>query len=152
LEAFQREEVQVLVATDVAARGIDVAGITHVVNFDLPVEPENYVHRIGRTGRAGAAGVALSFCTASERPVLRAIEEFIGHRVPIAPGQPPSKGHKSAQQTPTTRTGRRPASRSQVPRRAASGRTARRCSNNPTGRPMRERTRRKHRGFARRDN
>ena len=88
LDAFRRNHVQVLVATDVAARGIDIDGITHVVNFDLPVEPESYIHRIGRTGRAGAAGIALSFCTSSERRELRAIEKLIGKKVPVSPDQP----------------------------------------------------------------
>ena len=83
LEAFRSKQVKVLVATDVAARGIDIDGVTHVVNFDLPIEPEAYVHRIGRTGRAGAEGVALSFCTAAERGELRAIEKLIGQQVPI---------------------------------------------------------------------
>ena len=87
LEAFRRKQVQVLVATDVAARGIDIDGITHVVNFDLPVEPEGYIHRIGRTGRAGAEGVALSFCCTGERRELRAIEQLIGQKVPIDTGQ-----------------------------------------------------------------
>ncbi len=83
LESFKRKQVQVLVATDVAARGIDIDNITHVVNYDLPVEPEAYVHRIGRTGRAGAEGIALSFCCGGERKELRAIERLIGHQVPI---------------------------------------------------------------------
>ena len=83
LESFRSKQVKVLVATDVAARGIDIDGVTHVVNFDLPIEPEAYVHRIGRTGRAGAEGVALSFCTAAERGELRAIEKLIGQIVPI---------------------------------------------------------------------
>jgi ATP-dependent RNA helicase RhlE len=85
LEAFRRKEVQVLVATDVAARGIDIDGITHVINYDLPTEPENYVHRIGRTGRAGAEGIALTFCSATERDELQAIEDLIGIRVPLDP-------------------------------------------------------------------
>ncbi|MCA9212315.1 MAG: DEAD/DEAH box helicase, partial [Planctomycetales bacterium] len=87
LAAFQRKQVQVLVATDIAARGIDVDGISHVVNYDLPTEPESYVHRIGRTGRAGAEGIALSFCSESERLELRAIEKLIGTVVPLATGQ-----------------------------------------------------------------
>src|SRR5690606_19760855 len=94
LEAFRRKHVQVLVATDVAARGIDIDGVTHVVNFDLPMEPEAYVHRIGRTGRAGAQGMALSFCTADERGDLRAIEKLIGQKVPTDPrggAQPPQQ-------------------------------------------------------------
>ena len=83
LEAFRRKQVQVLVATDVAARGIDIDNITHVVNYDLPVEPEAYVHRIGRTGRAGAEGIALSFCCGGERKELRAIERLIGQQITI---------------------------------------------------------------------
>lgn len=88
LEAFRKNRVKVLVATDVAARGIDIAGVSHVFNFDLPNEPENYVHRIGRTGRAGAEGIAISFCCAAEREELKAIEEFISMRIPLAPNQP----------------------------------------------------------------
>jgi len=83
LDAFRCDRVQVLVATDVAARGIDVDGITHVVNFDLPVEPESYIHRIGRTGRAGASGVAVSFCSRTERSELRAIERLIGRKISV---------------------------------------------------------------------
>ncbi|MEZ6066388.1 MAG: DEAD/DEAH box helicase [Planctomycetaceae bacterium] len=84
LDSFRRRSVRVLVATDVAARGIDVEGVTHVVNYDLPDEPEAYVHRIGRTGRAGAVGVALSFCTGKERGNLRDIERQIGQRIAVA--------------------------------------------------------------------
>jgi ATP-dependent RNA helicase RhlE len=83
LEAFRGNQVTVLVATDVAARGIDIDGVTHVINYDMPVEPESYVHRIGRTGRAGAAGIAISFCTADERDELRAIETLIGQRLDV---------------------------------------------------------------------
>lgn len=77
LAAFKGKEPAVLVATDIASRGIDVDGVTHVFNFDLPQEPETYVHRIGRTGRAGANGVAISFCDGEERGLLRAIEREI---------------------------------------------------------------------------
>lgn len=89
LSEFRNNHVQVLVATDVAARGIDVDGVTHVVNFDMPEDPENYLHRIGRTGRAGADGVALSFCTSAEGAELRAIEKHIGKKVQPAENQPP---------------------------------------------------------------
>lgn len=88
LEAFRTRQVQVLVATDVAARGIDIDGVTHVVNFDLPTEPESYVHRIGRTGRAGADGLAISFCTAAERGELHAIEKLIGQKLQVSGEQP----------------------------------------------------------------
>ena len=81
LLAFRRNRIRVLVATDVASRGIDVEGISHVVNYDLPDEAENYVHRIGRTGRAGAEGIAISFCGRHERRELREIERLIGHSI-----------------------------------------------------------------------
>ena len=77
LANFRRNHVKVLVATDVAARGIDIDGISHVINYDMPVEAESYVHRIGRTGRAGADGIAISLCTPTEKPELLAIEEII---------------------------------------------------------------------------
>jgi ATP-dependent RNA helicase RhlE len=82
LAAFRSGSVRTLVATDIAARGIDVAGVSHVVNFDLPNVPESYVHRIGRTARAGAAGVAISLCDAEERPYLKAIEALIRSSIP----------------------------------------------------------------------
>jgi len=82
LESFRAGRIRVLVATDIAARGIDVEGITHVINFELPNVPESYVHRIGRTGRAGATGVAISLCNAEERPLLRDIEKLIKRELP----------------------------------------------------------------------
>jgi ATP-dependent RNA helicase RhlE len=83
LEGFRNGQARVLVATDIAARGIDVDGVTHVINYELPHEPESYVHRIGRTARAGAAGMALSLCDGSERGQLRAIERLIRRSLPI---------------------------------------------------------------------
>jgi ATP-dependent RNA helicase RhlE len=77
LERFRTGAGRVLVATDIASRGIDVEDITHVINYDLPNVPESYVHRIGRTARAGRSGVAISFCDAEEREFLRAIEALI---------------------------------------------------------------------------
>ena len=82
LAAFRRGQVRILVATDIAARGIDVEGISHVVNYDLPNEPESYVHRIGRTARAGASGIAISLCDADEMPYLRSIEKLIRMSLP----------------------------------------------------------------------
>ena len=82
LAAFRTGEIKTLVATDIAARGIDVEGVTHVVNFDLPNEPESYVHRIGRTARAGAEGVAISLCSSDERDFLRQIERLIRITIP----------------------------------------------------------------------
>lgn len=83
LEAFRAGRTRVLVATDIAARGIDVKGISLVVNFDLPNEPEAYVHRIGRTARAGADGMAVSLCDPSERAFLRDIRRLIGQEIPV---------------------------------------------------------------------
>jgi ATP-dependent RNA helicase RhlE len=85
LDAFKMGRVRVLVATDVAARGLDVDHISHVFNFDLPMEPEAYVHRIGRTGRAGASGVAISFCDHEERDLLRQIERLSKKPIPAFP-------------------------------------------------------------------
>jgi ATP-dependent RNA helicase RhlE len=83
LEGFKAGRVRVLVATDIAARGIDVDGITHVINYHLPIEAETYVHRIGRTARAGLDGDAVSFCSASERDQLRDIERLIRKPIPV---------------------------------------------------------------------
>jgi ATP-dependent RNA helicase RhlE len=83
LDGFKQGQYRVLVATDVAARGLDVNDITHVINYDLPIEPETYVHRIGRTARAGADGDAISFCCSEDRAHLREIETLLGESVPI---------------------------------------------------------------------
>lgn len=87
LAGFRSGAFQVLVATDVAARGIDVDGLTHVVNYDLPEVPEAYIHRIGRTARAGARGTAISLCAASERHALRDIERLLGARIKVYEGR-----------------------------------------------------------------
>ena len=83
LAGFKAGKILVLVATDIAARGIDVDGVSHVINFDLPHVPESYVHRIGRTARAGAEGVAIAFCAGDERSLLRDIEKTIRQTVPV---------------------------------------------------------------------
>jgi ATP-dependent RNA helicase RhlE len=92
LENFRRGATRVLVASDLAARGLDIDSITHVVNFDLPNEPETYVHRIGRTGRAGASGIAISFCDSEERAFLRDIERMLRKPVPVVAEHPYSAG------------------------------------------------------------
>ena len=104
LDGFKRGNIPILVATDIASRGIDVDGITHVFNYDLPNEPESYVHRIGRTARAGRSGVAYGFCDESESGYLVGIQRLIGNEIPVIedheyhfenarpkPGQKPGK-------------------------------------------------------------
>ncbi len=83
LQRLRTGQVRLLVATDVAARGIDVRDITHVINFDLPRSAEDYVHRIGRTGRAGASGIAVSFASRADRETLSRIERFTGATLAI---------------------------------------------------------------------
>jgi ATP-dependent RNA helicase RhlE len=85
IAAFKSGEVPVLIATDIAARGIDIPGVSHVVNFDLPDVPEQYVHRIGRTARAGADGIALAFCSPDERGNLRDIERTTRQKIAVTP-------------------------------------------------------------------
>jgi len=120
LDAFRAGRLRVLVATDIAARGIDIDGITHVINFELPNEPESYVHRIGRTARAGAEGTAISFCDAEERAFLRDIEKVIRQPVPVdishafhaphaaAPAGRGNGGHKNPSQRNARPNGQRP--------------------------------------------
>jgi ATP-dependent RNA helicase RhlE len=88
LQAFKRGELHILIATDIAARGIDVDGLSHVLNYDLPNVSETYVHRIGRTGRADASGIALSFCDSEERAYLRDIQKLIGQQVEVMGDHP----------------------------------------------------------------
>jgi ATP-dependent RNA helicase RhlE len=116
LSGFKAGSVRVLVATDIAARGIDVDGVTHVINFDLPDVPESYVHRIGRTARAGASGIAFSFCDAEEKSQLWAIERLIRMRIAVVEDHPlrgvappPSpQREERPQQHGQRRDGRRP--------------------------------------------
>jgi ATP-dependent RNA helicase RhlE len=86
LKNFKSRETRVLVATDIAARGIDINELTHVLNYELPNVPETYVHRIGRTGRAGASGIAISFCDASEKSLLTDIQKLIKKTIPVITG------------------------------------------------------------------
>ena len=83
LNNFKSKQTRVLVATDIAARGIDIDELTHVINYELPNVPESYVHRIGRTGRAGASGIAIAFCDAEEKEYLRDIQKLIGKTIPV---------------------------------------------------------------------
>ena len=121
LEAFRKNKIKVLVATDVASRGIDIDGVTHVFNYDMPMEPESYVHRIGRTGRAGADGVAISFCTYEDRQMLREIERLVKMELTIVYGefdesrQRNNKGKSSSRKPGQRRRSRRPGGKSAGP-------------------------------------
>jgi ATP-dependent RNA helicase RhlE len=125
LDEFKRGHTRVLVATDIAARGIDIDAVSHVINFDLPNVPETYVHRIGRTARAGASGVAMSFCDGEERAYLVDIERLIGrhiervedHRYPSVSKPPPPTdlARKGGGPSGKPAAGGRPAARSPRP-------------------------------------
>jgi len=82
MNAFKQGQFRYLIATDVAARGIDIENISHVINYDFPQENESYVHRIGRTGRAGKSGTAISFATPSEDKFVASVQQFIGFPIP----------------------------------------------------------------------
>jgi ATP-dependent RNA helicase RhlE len=111
LSLFKTGQVRVLVATDIAARGIDIDALSHVINFDLPNVPENYVHRIGRTGRAGANGIALSFVDAEERAYLKDISKLIAQNIPVIEDHPfhSTNGKVTKKITTHTRFTRKPA-------------------------------------------
>jgi ATP-dependent RNA helicase RhlE len=114
LRRFRKGTLQVLVATDVASRGIDVSDISHVINLDLPNEPDVYVHRIGRTGRAGQGGIAIAFCDENEGEYLRGIEKTIRQDIPVDEDQPfhsekarSRKGNKAPKKQQNRGRGRR---------------------------------------------
>ena len=151
LEAFRNKQVPVIVATDVAARGIDIDGVTHVVNFDLPVEPESYVHRIGRTGRAGAEGLAISFCSTDERGDLLAIERLIGQKVPLAPGQPaPPPISEGSKPSPPARGTRRNSGSRSSSKPSGTQRTAGRTATETSATDGKPKQRRRRKGAQRR--
>ncbi len=135
---FKNRHIRVLVATDIAARGIDIDELTHVINFELPNVPETYVHRIGRTGRAGASGLAISFCDSEEMEYLQDIEKLITRRIPVveehpfvmqrapmrsgevkkAPARPVHAGNGNSQRRqPVGRDNKQPANRREMPQR-----------------------------------
>jgi ATP-dependent RNA helicase RhlE len=123
LDAFKSNRPPVLVATDIAARGLDVEGISHVINYELPDVPEIYVHRIGRTGRAGATGVATSFCGREERDQLRQIERLTRQTLPIEQNQPqyPNTSPESHDSRPTPRRDQAHSARRKSSQRPAQG-------------------------------
>ena len=137
LKAFKAGTVRVLVATDIAARGIDVEGISHVVNYDFPPQPEDYVHRIGRTGRAKAVGDAISFVTPDDRGNLRDLERFISRGIPrkVAEGFDPSAYKATAPTLTSWRPSRPSAPRPQRPNTYASSRPQSRTGARPTHGP-----------------
>ena len=133
LDAFRAGRLRALVATDIAARGIDVDDVSHVINFDLPNEPEGYVHRIGRTARAGRDGVALSFCDSDEVAYLKAIERTIRRPVPVEEAHP-FHATSVARLHAAPPSGRRPAARTGSSGRGGGGRASsmgRRASSRP---------------------
>ena len=115
LGAFRAGKLRTLIATDIAARGIDVEGISHVINYDLPNIPESYVHRIGRTARAGAAGIAISFCDHEERAYLRDIEKLIQMTIPATDRRSAPSSRPSARETSSPAAGARPSTESRRP-------------------------------------
>lgn len=110
LAEFREGSMEVLVATDVAARGIDIPGVRHVYNYDMPNVPENYVHRIGRTARAGAEGTAVAFCAPAEMGELQAVEKLLKKIIPIIGGAPWSADAVAAAPKPVQGRGQRPSS------------------------------------------
>lgn len=128
LKNFRDGNVRVLVATDIAARGIDVDAVSHVINYELPNEPESYVHRIGRTARAGAGGVAFSFCDPSERAYLRDIERLIQQRLAVI-GDEPSAMAREGQGKPKKSRGQPWHKRNSQPQGAARSRNRKRSPN-----------------------
>ncbi|HUR65664.1 MAG TPA: DEAD/DEAH box helicase [Chitinophagaceae bacterium] len=128
---FKNGNLRVLVATDIAARGIDIDDLTHVINFDLPNVPETYVHRIGRTGRAGNTGIAISFCSREERDELKEIQKLIRKTIPVVQEHPFLGNANAAAPVPAARPQRQgPAFKSRTnnfqPRGASNGRPMRR--------------------------
>jgi ATP-dependent RNA helicase RhlE len=125
LDNFRANKIPVLVATDIASRGIDVDDVTHVVNYDLTHEPETYVHRIGRTGRAGAKGAAVAFCDREEMQNLKAIERLLRKTIPVKSDHPTYVAEAGGDARP-------PRQESQLPRRADSNRPQ---AQHPAGKP-----------------
>jgi ATP-dependent RNA helicase RhlE len=115
LDDFKADRTHVLVATDIASRGIDVEGISHVLNYDLPHEPETYVHRIGRTGRAGATGRAVTLCDRDERKLLKAIERLIRQTLPVATDIPLAELPKEDASSQSEQRGSRPPRAPKIP-------------------------------------
>ena len=113
MERFRKHQIQVLVATDLAARGIDVSAISHIINYDIPMDSQNYVHRIGRTARMGAKGIAITFVTSEQGKELTAVEKLINRQ--IQPRIVPEFVPSNARPQPMERRGPAPVSRYHAP-------------------------------------
>jgi superfamily II DNA/RNA helicase len=105
-DRFKKDEITILVASDVAARGLDVKGVSHVINFDVPWQPDDYIHRIGRTGRAGMKGIAITLATRADGEAVERIEKLIGHKIPRAGAS--DKAAKSPKPEPKAEAKREP--------------------------------------------
>jgi ATP-dependent RNA helicase RhlE len=121
LAAFRAGRCKVLVATDIAARGVDVPGVSHVINFEMPNVPEQYVHRIGRTARAGASGLAIPFVADDERPLLRDIEKLTRQKLTIVPLPEGFTARPAPAAVPARPAGPRPPAKPARPRRRSGG-------------------------------
>jgi superfamily II DNA/RNA helicase len=134
-DRFKNDEITILVASDVAARGLDVKGVSHVINFDVPWQPDDYIHRIGRTGRAGMTGIAITLATREDGEAVSRIEKLIGHNIPRAGAPKDGADHPEAevreapkQRQPAKREPARkaePAPKAESPRKAERTRPAR---------------------------
>jgi ATP-dependent RNA helicase RhlE len=136
LNNFKSGRTRVLVATDIAARGIDIEELSHVINFELPNVPETYVHRIGRTGRAGASGIALSFCETEEVPFLKDIQKLIKQVVPVVSNHPfPAELYVPAPASPNASGPRQRPAQGRSERSASQPSFPRKSNNNNSSRP-----------------
>ncbi|CAN5145751.1 hypothetical protein BH24PSE1_BH24PSE1_09350 [soil metagenome] len=109
-DRFKNDEINILVASDVAARGLDVKGVSHVFNFDVPWQPDDYIHRIGRTGRAGATGIAITFATREDREAVSAIEKMLGQKIPTSEpegAEPAARSSEPKQEKPPAKPEKR---------------------------------------------
>lgn len=139
LSNFKAQKTRVLVATDIAARGIDIDELSHVINFELPNVPETYVHRIGRTGRAGASGISISFCDAEEKAYLKDIQKLIGKSVPVAETNPYPMTGAASVKTPESKPQRSNDSRRHGYKQSSASNSTRKSNTSaPSRRPSRD--------------
>ena len=137
-DRFKNNEINILVASDVAARGLDVKGVSHVINFDVPWQPDDYIHRIGRTGRAGMTGIAITLATRADAEAVAGIEKLVGHKIPRAgasakhakPAEPAEKAEPKAEK-PERRPDKRKPQREAAAKPAREPSKARRAEGKP---------------------